>query len=303
MTLKKTSGIIFNTQKFSIHDGAGIRTLIFMKGCPLRCIWCSNPESQIAGLEVMDVRSNCVGCGKCVVLCEQNAVDPVSFVIDRKACSKCGRCVEKCYANAKKLIGREVSVKELMAIIEKDRIFYSNSGGGVTIGGGEPVMQHAFVEELLYACQSSNIHTAIETCGYGKWEDIKGVFAYVDQAFFDLKAMDSDLHQKLTGVENQVILENAQHVASICGEVVFRIPLIPGYNDSEENIRKTGDFVRELYKYNENISMEILAYHDFGKDKYQWMNTEYKLADLKKPTPERIDKCKNLLRKQNCKVI
>lgn len=295
MTLEKKRGIIFNTQKFSIHDGAGIRTLIFMKGCPLRCVWCSNPESQAREPEVMDVKSNCIGCGKCAVLCQQNAVDPATFDIDRKICIKCGTCAEKCYANAKKLIGREVTIRDLMETIEKDRIFYINSGGGVTIGGGEPVMQHEFVEELLRICQESNIHTAIETCGYGKWEEIKGVFAHVDQVFFDLKAMDPGLHQELTGVKNDIILENAMHVVKTCREVVFRIPLIPGYNDSKENLRATGRFVNGLHAYNKNISLEILAYHDLGKDKYQWMNVDYGLASVKKPMEERIDECKKLL--------
>ncbi len=234
------TGTVFNTQKFSIHDGTGIRTLIFMKGCPLRCIWCSNPESQRTGPEVMFVRSKCTGCGKCAALCREAAVDDVTFDIDRSRCVKCGLCTSKCYAGAKKMTGRQVTVREMMELIEKDRIFYTNSGGGVTVGGGEPAMQHGFVEELLKACRESHIHTAIETCGYGRWQDICGMFDNADQIFFDLKAIDPELHRRLTGVSNELILHNAEQAAVRGKDVIFRIPLIPGCNDSLTNIEETG---------------------------------------------------------------
>lgn len=303
MTTGTKTGIIFNTQKFSIHDGTGIRTLIFMKGCPLRCLWCSNPESQAPGLEIMDVKTNCIGCGACVMRCGQHAIKAEGFEIDRSLCIQCGACAKTCYANAKKVIGREVTVRELMELIEKDRIFYTNSGGGVTIGGGEPTLQHEFVTELLRACRESNVHTAIETCGYGEWERIKSIFDYTDQIFFDLKAMDAALHRKLTGVENGLILENAAHAAQTGAEVIFRIPLIPGCNDGEDNIRATGAFVSGLSADNDRISIEILPYHDFGKDKYRWLDVEYGLNGVEKPAEERVEDYRRILKKQGCRVI
>lgn len=303
MISEKMKGVIFNTQKFSIHDGTGIRTLIFMKGCPLKCKWCSNPESQKQEVELMFVKTKCVKCGKCMTLCEHGAVYSETLDFDRNKCIKCGNCASRCYANAKKMIGRQVTVRELMELIEKDRIFYTNSGGGVTIGGGEPTMQYQFVTELLKACRESHVHTAIETCGYGKWENVKDVFNYTDQVFFDLKAMDSQLHKALTGVDNEIILQNAENVARNGNEIIFRIPLIPGYNDSLTNIEQTGEFVSKLGKFNDQVFVEILPYHDLGKDKYQWLDLEYELSDIKRPVVDSVEECKKLLAQKGCQVI
>ena len=297
------TGTVFNTQKFSIHDGTGIRTLIFMKGCPLRCIWCSNPESQRPGPEVMFVRSKCTGCGKCAALCREAAVDDVTFDIDRSRCVKCGLCTSKCYAGAKKMTGRQVTVREMMELIEKDRIFYTNSGGGVTVGGGEPAMQHGFVEELLKACRESHIHTAIETCGYGRWQDICGMFDNADQIFFDLKAMDPELHRRLTGVSNELILHNAEQAAVRGKEVIFRIPLIPGCNDSLTNIEETGAFVGGLSGNGSNVFIEILPYHDLGRDKYRWLDMDYGLEDTGKPDATQVEELKTILKDHGCSVV
>ncbi len=297
------TGTVFNTQKFSIHDGTGIRTLIFMKGCPLRCIWCSNPESQRTGPEVMFVRSKCTGCGKCAALCREAAVDDVTFDIDRSRCVKCGLCTSKCYAGAKKMTGRQVTVREMMELIEKDRIFYTNSGGGVTVGGGEPAMQHGFVEELLKACRESHIHTAIETCGYGRWQDICGMFDNADQIFFDLKAIDPELHRRLTGVSNELILHNAEQAAVRGKDVIFRIPLIPGCNDSLTNIEETGAFVGGLSGNGRNVSIEILPYHDLGRDKYRWLDMDYGLEDTGKPDATQVEELKTILKDHGCSVV
>ena len=297
------TGTVFNTQKFSIHDGTGIRTLIFMKGCPLRCIWCSNPESQRTGPEVMFVRSKCTGCGKCAALCREAAVDDVTFDIDRSRCVKCGLCTSKCYAGAKKMTGRQVTVREMMELIEKDRIFYTNSGGGVTVGGGEPAMQHGFVEELLKACRESHIHTAIETCGYGRWQDICGMFDNADQIFFDLKAIDPELHRRLTGVSNELILHNAEQAAVRGKDVIFRIPLIPGCNDSLTNIEETGIFVGGLSGNGRNVSIEILPYHDLGRDKYRWLDMDYSLEDTGKPDASQVEELKTILKDHGCSVV
>lgn len=297
------TGTVFNTQKFSIHDGTGIRTLIFMKGCPLRCIWCSNPESQRPGPEVMFVKSKCTGCGKCAALCREASVDDVTFDIDRSRCVKCGLCTSKCYAGAKKMTGRQVTVREMMELIEKDRIFYTNSGGGVTVGGGEPAMQHGFVEELLKACRASHIHTAIETCGYGRWQDICGMFDNADQIFFDLKAMDPELHRRLTGVSNELILHNAEQAAAGGKDVIFRIPLIPGGNDSMTNIEETGEFVGGLSGNGSNVFIEILPYHDLGRDKYRWLDMDYGLEDTGKPDASQVEELKTILKNRGCSVV
>jgi pyruvate formate lyase activating enzyme len=296
-------GIIFNIQKFSIHDGSGIRTLVFMKGCPLNCLWCSNPESQISDIEIMDIKTNCIGCGKCVELCESRAINPDSFDIDRSLCTKCGKCTEYCFANAKKKVGDIVTIRELMKTINKDRVFYRNSGGGVTVGGGEPLMQSDFVANLLKHCKDSNIHTAIETCGYGKWNEVKKVFEYADQIFFDIKSMDPILHEKYTGVSNEIILENAKRVAELKKETIYRIPVIPGLNDDKENITETGEFVKKLYEINDNISVELLPYHNLGADKYRWLGNEYKMPEITKPDDKAIEEYKTLLKENGLRVL
>ena len=275
----KLTGIIFNTQKFSIHDGSGIRTLIFMKGCPLRCIWCSNPESQRTGPEITDVKTNCIGCGDCVTVCPKHAVDPKTFDIDRRRCDVCGLCAEVCYAQAKKLTGRVVTVEEMVDVAVKDQVIYRNSGGGVTIGGGEPLMQPDFVSELLKELHARNIHTAMETCGFGQWSEVEDVFRHTDQLLFDLKCMDDKKHRELTGVSNERILRNAEKAAALGNSILFRVPVIPGINDGE-NIRKTGEFVRGLQDINSSVQLELLPYHNFGKDKYKWLSRSYELESL-----------------------
>lgn len=301
--LDDKKGLIFNIQKFSIHDGHGIRTLIFMKGCPLQCIWCCNPESQSFEEEIMYVKKNCIGCRKCSKACPQNATHPDTLEVDRALCKACGICTETCYADAKKRVGRRVAVDELIGEIEKDRIFYLNSKGGVTIGGGEPTSQPEFVSALLKECKRLNIHTAIETCGYGSWEKIKGVFNHLDQIFFDLKHMDDEKHIELTGVSNKLILDNARRVAFLDKDTTFRIPLIPGCNDSEENVIATGNFVKELMPGSDRIKIEVLPYHGLGVDKYAWLDKECPMGRVKTPENEIKQYCNNLLKACGCNVV
>lgn len=296
-------GLIFNIQKFSIHDGQGIRTLIFMKGCPLECLWCSNPESQSFLEEIMYVKKNCIQCQKCGQVCPQNAVDMENLEIDRERCKACGTCTKTCYANAKKLVGKTMSVSDLMEKIEKDRIFYRNSAGGVTVGGGEPTSQPKFVAALLKECKRLNIHTAIETCGYGQWDAIKEIFDYLDQVFFDLKHMDAAEHQRLTGVSNGLILENAKNIAEKMKDVTFRIPLIPGYNDEEENIRRTGEWVKALMTDENDLKVEILPYHALGTDKYTWLDKEYQVACRISSDAAVKKRYDDILKSCGCKVV
>lgn len=297
------TGTVFNIQKFSIHDGYGIRTLVFMKGCPLKCLWCSNPESQRYPQEIMFVRKNCIGCGKCVELCPNGCIDPKDFSIDRDRCIFCGTCVKYCYANAKKLVGREMSIYDVLEEIEKDWVFYRNSEGGVTIGGGEPTAQPEFVSTLLQQCKKLDLHTAIETCGFGRWERIRLVLCEPDQVFFDLKHIDSGMHKKLTGVDNVSILENATRIAKMGKDITFRLPLIPGCSDSEENVITTGKFVAGLAAENDLIKIELLPYHALGADKYKWMDIPYTLEELKAPDSSTVDHYNDLLEELGCNVV
>ena len=297
------TGTVFNIQKFSIHDGYGIRTLVFMKGCPLKCLWCSNPESQRYPQEIMFVRKNCIGCGKCVELCPNGCTDPKDFSIDRDRCIFCGTCVKYCYANAKKLVGREMSIYDVLEEIEKDWVFYRNSEGGVTIGGGEPTAQPEFVSTLLQQCKKLALHTAIETCGFGRWERIRLVLCEPDQIFFDLKHIDSGMHKKLTGVDNVSILENATRIAKMGKDITFRLPLIPGCSDSEENVITTGKFVAGLAAENDLIKIELLPYHALGADKYKWMDIPYTLEGLKAPDSSTVDHYNDLLEELGCNVV
>lgn len=296
-------GLVFNIQKFSIHDGKGVRTLIFMKGCPLSCLWCSNPESQSLSVEIIDVKSNCIKCGKCYYICPNKAVSDNDFNIDKDLCDKCGICADKCYANAKKKVGNVCSVEDLMEKIEKDYLIYRNSEGGVTVGGGEPMMQAEFVAELLKQCHSINIHTAVETCGYSSWDKAESIFKHTDQIFFDLKHMNSFEHKKLTGVDNSLILKNAEKLSGMHKEIIFRIPLIPTLNDNVENIRSTGVFVAGLMKRTADIKIEILPYHSMGVDKYMWLGREYELKEIKPPDKDYVKERENILKKTGCNVI
>jgi len=279
-----TTGQIFNIQRYSIHDGVGIRTLVFLKGCPLRCLWCSNPESQRSKPELGFIEARCVGTencdAPCMSACSNEAVIPDGcgkVTIDRTRCQCSGACADACPHDALKLVGREWTVAEVMAEVEKDRPFYRRSGGGLTIGGGEPLTQHQFTAELLEAAQEEYIHTAIETSGYAPWKDVERVLKSADLVHFDLKHMDPKRHEELTGRSNQLILANLEKVLSVkaAEDVVIRIPVIPGCNGSVDNIRDSSRFVAELgFK-----QIELIPYQKFGVSKYRQYGRTYPLDD------------------------
>jgi pyruvate formate lyase activating enzyme len=278
----ETTGRIFNIQRYSIHDGAGIRTLVFLKGCPLRCLWCSNPESQHGQPELGWIAARCAGadtCGApCVAACPLGAITPDAagkMVLDRRRCDACGKCAEVCIQEALKLVGRDMTVDQVLKEIEKDRPFYRRSGGGVTIGGGEPLTQPRFTADLLEAAQEEYLHTAIETSGYASWPHLENVLRHVDLLHFDLKHMDPEQHQALTGQSNALILDNLRKVLSVKEpqDVIIRIPLIPGCNDSIENISASAQFVAELGF----AQMELISYHRFGVSKYEQYGLVYPL--------------------------
>jgi pyruvate formate lyase activating enzyme len=283
MESKKT-GRVFNIQRYSIHDGAGIRTLVFLKGCPLRCLWCSNPESQSSEPELGFIESRCVGaetCGApCISACPIEAVllnNQGKPIIDRQRCDACGMCAEACNKDALKVVGREMGVDEVMVEVEKDRAFYRRSGGGVTLGGGEPLAQYRFAAELLKAAHEAYLHTAVETCGHAPWRHFETVLEHADLLQFDLKHMDPLRHRELTGQSNELIIENLKRVLSVKSseDVIIRVPVIPGYTDSVENISETAEFVAGLGF----SQVELIPYHKLGVSKYAQYGRAYPLAE------------------------
>lgn len=263
---------IFNIQSYSIHDGPGIRVTVFIKGCPLQCIWCANPESNLVKPQLMTYQSKCTGCGRCIFACPRRAISlaadngKVYAVTDRKVCRDCGECVPACPADAREIAGKEMTVREVLGIILKEKLFLEASGGGMTLSGGEALMHPEFAEALFFASQQEGLHTAVESCGFAGRETIDRVFKYVNLALLDIKHMDSSVHKELTGVSNEPILENIRYVYHVLKkEVTIRIPVIPGYNDSTENISATAKFVHD--ELGPDVGINLLPYHRMGESK------------------------------------
>ncbi|UCF97781.1 MAG: glycyl-radical enzyme activating protein [Spirochaetaceae bacterium] len=293
-------GLVFDIQRFSIHDGPGIRTLVFMKGCPLRCSWCSNPESQQAKPEIMYFEEKCIHCGACLEACPYGEVLEENWPVATELCYGCGSCVEVCYAEARKLVGRWYTVEQVSDIVERDRVFYEESGGGMTVGGGEPMFQAAFVAGLLQTCRRRGIHTAIETCGFTPWKTMSKVLEHTDLLLMDIKHMDSQTHKKHTGVGNERILENARKAADVVGEMVVRLPLIPDFNDGHENIRALGRFVAEQLPAVQRI--DVLPYHSTGESKSKRLGRPYTLPGLKPQSREKVDAVEQILQSYGIKI-
>lgn len=279
--------MIFNIQKCSIHDGVGLRTLVFFKGCPLRCLWCANPESQIYTQEIMEIPRKCIHCGACQRVCPAGAIKLIDgeFVIDREICKSCFQCAEVCYAESKELIGKEMSIDEIFKEVYKDRFHYQQFGGGVTFSGGEPLTFPEFLTELARECKKYKISTAIETCGYGNYEEFKSALDYIDSMFIDLKHMDSEVHKKLTGVSNEKILNNIKAISTHGIPITIRTPIVPGYNDSAENVKAIAEFIKDIPNIQE---YELLPYHNLGSNKYASLGRPYSLSDVEPPADEQI---------------
>lgn len=290
----KNLGLIFDIQKYSLHDGRGIRSLIFLKGCPLRCGWCSNPEGQSFFSELAYKEDKCIGifeCGRCIPACKEQAIQKGNdgkIVVQRSLCNNCGGCVDNCPSKAMALFGKYMSVDEVIKIVEEDSGFYARSGGGLTIGGGEPLSQAGFVTRLLRTAQSRGLDTALETSGYCDWEDLENVCGFVNQIFFDIKTMDPYKHKTYTGVSNHLILENFQKLYSKFPEIsiVVRTPVIPGFNDSTEDIKAVVDFLNKVTK---PINYELLPYHGFGEPKYRSLDKKYQYSGIQPPTEEHMN--------------
>jgi len=278
-------GTIFNIQKFAIQDGPGLRTTVFIKGCPLRCKWCSNPESWKTYPEIMINNMRCIAeCSACLEACHDNAItvdhQDREIKLDREKCSLCMKCVEVCPPQAIESVGSYMTVAEVLRRVLDDKIFYQNSGGGLTVSGGEPLAQGEFVGELCKLSKEEGIHNVLDTTGYASWQVMEKVLKYVDLVLYDVKHMDSKMHKEGTGVGNELILKNARRTASIV-KTWIRIPLISGFNDSDWNVEKLIKFASELDV--EKIS--ILPYHEWGISKYIKLSRVYPMKGVK-PIPK-----------------
>lgn len=285
-------GMIFDIQRYSINDGPGIRTIVFLKGCPLRCVWCSNPESQMYEKELMYRKILCINCGNCVKVCKNGAIGPQNENwIDREKCVVCGECVNVCPASALVVKGKLMSVEEVISELKKDESYYLKSNGGITLSGGEALMQPEFTKELLKAAKSRGWHTTIETEGYVSENVIKDILRYVDLVLLDIKANNSEIHKKFTKVDNTLIKKNAKIIQEMT-KTVIRIPLIPGVNSDIKEFTDIIKFVKTLENVNE---IHILPYHNFGESKYYLLGRDYQLSKIKKLNEEYVDKLKNIV--------
>jgi pyruvate formate lyase activating enzyme len=291
MSESSETGLVFDIQRFSIHDGPGIRTTVFMKGCPLHCSWCHNPESQAPVPQLLLYPERCIGCAACLEACQYGAIvsGPGGTTTDLALCAACGACTEACYAEARVLAGRAMTVDQVMAEVERDVAFYDQSGGGVTFSGGEPLAQPGFLLALLQAARRRGLHTALDTCGYAPWPVLDRVRPYVDVFLYDLKLMDDARHREATGVSNEVILDNARALAAAGHRLRLRVPLIPGVNDDDANLRALAVFAAALSGVEGGLEgglqgIDLLAYHPTAREKYRRLNRAYPLPDLEPPS-------------------
>ena len=297
MSYKGIKGIIFNFITGSFVDGYGVRTTIFLKGCPLRCIWCCNPEGQEIYPEIKLTASLCNLCRKCVKVCPRGAIslspesEDEKCYIDRKLCTNCGKCLEVCPTGALDVFGKYVTVDELFHLIKRYEVYYRSSNGGVTLGGGEPTFQGEFAYALLQRLKEDHINVALDTCGYTKTDLGLKLLMEADLLLYDIKGMDPQEHLRNTGVSNEIILANLKKLDAMRKEIIIRMPIVPGYNDSESNIKSAAEFLSQLKSVKR---VDLLPYHEYGKVKYKQLGREYKCR-AKPPTIEQMKSIKEFL--------
>ena len=298
--IEEGRGLVFLIQRYSLQDGPGLRTTVFMKGCPLQCQWCQNPESWQTYPELISHDSKCKLLGRCAEVCPVGAItlnQQEGRKIDRDKCDLCFKCVDACPTKALSKVGEYMTVEEVLAEIERDELFYQRSGGGVTISGGEPLVQWQFVSSLLKACKQRHLHTALDTCGYARWPILEKVLENVDLVLYDVKHMNPGLHTESTGKSNRLILNNLRKIPSRT-KVWLRLPLILGFNDSEENLIKLCRLGQEIGA--EKVS--ILPYHKLAEEKYRQLGKQYTMSYIEPPGKKHIQQIKKLIERFDLQV-
>lgn len=291
-------GTVFEIKRFAVHDGDGIRTTVFLKGCPLSCVWCHNPEGIRVEPQLAYYEAKCISCGACVETCPANAHDfrEGKHIYHREKCVGCGKCEEMCLSGSLKHYGKKMTVEEVLSVLLEDKDFYDTSGGGVTLSGGECLMQAEFCTALLRELKERDIHTAVDTCGFVSQAAIDSVLPYTDVFLYDMKGFDEDMHIQCTGHSNKVILERLQYIDARGGKVEIRIPYVPGYNDDQ--IEKIAAFLKEL----PNVStVRILPYHKFADSKYEALGMKNRLPEWRKTVE--TEAAKQIVRKYGLKCL
>ncbi|RKX81611.1 MAG: glycyl-radical enzyme activating protein [Spirochaetes bacterium] len=274
------SAMVFDIERYATDDGPGIRSVVFFKGCNLRCSWCQNPESHLSHPQIMYNRKQCTSCGRCMAACPADAIhndELFGFITDPDKCIQCGACVDVCYTDARKIVGRRMLLDEIMEELKKDTDYYKDSGGGVTFSGGEPLLQADAVSVLAQKCKNEGFHTALETAGYLPWQTFEQILPLIDLLYFDLKHIDSDIHRSFTGVPIELILDNIRLAGELQENMVVRIPVIPGFNDSLEIQRRMMKYLSEETAVTQ---VELLPFHRFGSGKYDGLGIPYAMKDV-----------------------
>ena len=301
MILPKNSGIVTDFKKFAVHDGDGIRTTVFLKGCPLSCVWCHNPESISGRPQLAFYSEKCVFCGECVRVCENGAQaiipdadkkTPIRL-IGREKCIVCGECAKVCGNGALRIYGREMNVDEVMKVVREDRLFYESSGGGMTISGGEPTFQAGFTLSLLKAAKAEGINTALDTCGYAPREVYESLLPYVDKFLYDIKHISPEGHKRATGRDNRLIIENLRYLSDSGAKLEIRMPLVPSYNDDNETITGIGKLLSGI----RITKLKLLPYHSYARSKYDALGIVSTLPDVEPPEKSKLESAAEILRR------
>lgn len=296
-------GWIFDIKRFAVHDGPGVRTTVFLKGCSMRCVWCHNPESINPKPELLIHTIRCIGCGVCNKVCPNGAhriTESSERILDRSLCKICGRCIESCYAGALMIAGQRVSVDEVMAVVREDAKFYEISGGGITLSGGEPLFQAEFTTAILRQCRTDGFHTALDTCGNAEWHRFEQALPFVDLILYDIKHISPRLHKQYTGVSNRRILENLRMLSRYGVPIEIRMPIIPTINDSRETIEKTARLLGSL----RNIkAVRLLTYHRLAGSKYQSLGQLNTMPDVASPSKRQMRQIARWISQHGINVI